>query len=950
MDKMLNSAFSTLKQQRFPLQIHIATIMILVLCLSGLSVATFNYVKTSRIVESNQHVLFETVTEKIQVETQALLNGALSATAALGAFAPSIEEIMRQEHRWLTYFQAVLEKHDALTAMYMGDGAGNFYLVRALNDDEERAQVAAPPEAALMVNTVNQGTGEIRFFSKVREQLATPPRPYPYDPRERTWYRMARSEQGVIVTPPYRFFTGKDIGFTLAQTSVDKHQVVGVDIALSRLSAQLEGQVFSPNTEVLLFGPRQYLLAHSDPQMLLNEAGDGLQRLSESSHPVIRDLAGVTEEGVRHVQQEGVSWRTDLKTLHLGIADVSLAIVTPTDELLSEAKASRDATILISFFIIVLSIPVALWVSGFISRPLNALKRQSEAIMGFDFDRASRVNSNVLEVYQLSHTTHQLQQTIEQFANVSAMVGKEDNFQRLIGLYLEELILISKKPAAAIYLKEDDKMTVVASRGSWLKMPACIDDVEHPLQAALASLTRVAQGPFTVEGESYSYLACPLMNKEGERVGLMVFHDASGVEVNPQQLSFLEALSGVITVAIENRQLVEHQKALMHAFIRLIAKAIDAKSPYTGKHCERVPALTKMLAQSAQRQRGGKFEDFNLNETQWEELFVASWLHDCGKVTTPEYIVDKATKLETIYDRIHEIRMRFEVLKRDAEVAYWQALANGKPVSYLDLKQRWAEYDEQFAFVAKCNVGGEFMSDADIARLEDIGKQTWTRTLNDRLGVGHLALQRYTAPAPELPTQEPLLANKPEHCITHNSEVDQSRYARFNLTPLALMQNSGELYNLSIRRGTLNNEERHKINDHIVQTILMLEELPFPPHLAAVPDIAGGHHEKMDGTGYPRGLRGEQMSLTARMMAIADVFEALTASDRPYKKGKTLTEALRIMYFMVEEEHLDKDLFRLFLEEGIYQQYAEQYMKKSQIDTVDITEFLPSTTQPAATI
>ena len=147
--------------------------------------------------------------------------------------------------------------------------------------------------------------------------------------------------------------------------------------------------------------------------------------------------------------------------------------------------------------------------------------------------------------------------------------------------------------------------------------------------------------------------------------------------LSPQVLAFVENLSGVAAIAIETRRLIAEQKALLEAFIQLIAAAIDAKSPYTGGHCQRVPELTKLLAQAACDAREGPFRDFALDADEWEAVHIASWLHDCGKVTTPEYVVDKATKLETICDRIHEIRMRFEVLKRDAEIAYWKGRAEG---------------------------------------------------------------------------------------------------------------------------------------------------------------------------------------------------------------------------------------------------------------------------------
>lgn len=288
--------------------------------------------------------------------------------------------------------------------------------------------------------------------------------------------------------------------------------------------------------------------------------------------------------------------------------------------------------------------------------------------------------------------------------------------------------------------------------------------------------------------------------------------------------------------------------------------------------------------------------------------------------------------------------MRVEVLKRDAEIRYWQQVANGGNPDTLrtDLNNKLQKLDQDFAFIAECNEGGEFMAPEKIERLAEIADYTWTRTLDDRLGISWEESQRkQRAPETTLPTEENLLADKVEHIIERNEsdKMAEDNAWGFRMDVPEYKYNRGELYNLGIERGTLIAEERFKINDHIVQTIIMLENLPYPKHLTEVPAIAGSHHEKMDGTGYPKRLTGNEMPVTARIMALADIFEALTASDRPYKKAKTLSEAIRIMSFMVKDKHIDPDVFRLFLSSGIYQQYAEQYLNPVQIDEVDISQY-----------
>ncbi|MBL4690450.1 MAG: HD domain-containing protein, partial [Rhodospirillales bacterium] len=384
------------------------------------------------------------------------------------------------------------------------------------------------------------------------------------------------------------------------------------------------------------------------------------------------------------------------------------------------------------------------------------------------------------------------------------------------------------------------------------------------------------------------------------------------------------------------------------SFIELIGSAIDSKSPYTGGHCQRVPELTKMLAKAACGQTDGPFADFALDEEEWYELHIAAWLHDCGKVTTPEYVVDKATKLETIYDRIHEIRTRFEVIKREAEIEYLKAVIDGKGDAQAlrsELDARLAQLDDDFAFIAESNIGGEFMAPERIERVKEIAGITWTRTLDNRIGIAHEEKKRWDrTQAPELPVQENLLTDRDDHIMYREESqaaASDDTYG-FKLDVPELKFNLGEVYNLCIARGTLTAEERFKINDHIVQTIIMLEQLPFPEHLKRVPEYAGGHHEKMDGTGYPKKLNKDDMSTPAKIMAIADIFEALTAADRPYKLPKKLSDSVKIMSFMKKDAHIDADLFNLFLTSGVYMDYAEKFLKPEQLDDVDISQYLES--------
>jgi HD-GYP domain-containing protein (c-di-GMP phosphodiesterase class II) len=396
---------------------------------------------------------------------------------------------------------------------------------------------------------------------------------------------------------------------------------------------------------------------------------------------------------------------------------------------------------------------------------------------------------------------------------------------------------------------------------------------------------------------SKSFLTVPMRNHDNETIGVLQLINAlepsSGaiVAFSPSDQRLAESLASQAAIALTNRMLINQLEQLFESFINLINSAIDEKSPYTGGHCQRVPVLTMLLAEAVNDTRDGPLRDFHMSEKDRYELKIAGLLHDCGKVTTPVHIVDKATKLESIFDRIQQIDTRFEVLKRDAEL---EALR--KKHDFLEqkmrmeaaeedkrLRDRLRQLDDDRKFLHACNIGGERMRDEDVDRVRRIGQYRW------RDFAGHEAQ----------------------------------------------FLSEDEVKNLTIRSGTLTEEERKVINHHIVATIRMLEALPWPKHLTKVPEYAGGHHERMDGKGYPKGLTREQMSVQARCMGIADIFEALTAKDRPYKKGKTLSESLEILGRMKLNNHVDPDLFDIFVRRKVYRRYAEMFLDAEQIDTVD---------------
>ncbi|TXS88899.1 transporter substrate-binding domain-containing protein [Parahaliea maris] len=429
---------------------------------------------------------------------------------------------------------------------------------------------------------------------------------------------------------------------------------------------------------------------------------------------------------------------------------------------------------------------------------------------------------------------------------------------------------------------------------------------------------------------------------ENDKVRLRQFDAVHRLDSRVKEIDELSESMVAMVQAIQAHEAA--QRELMDAFIRLIAQAIDDKSPYTGGHCERVPELALMLAEHASTSNLPAFRSFKLeNRKQWREFRIAAWLHDCGKITTPEHVVDKGSKLETIYNRIHEVRTRFEVLWRDAEIDYLKrclAQPELESAHREKLEKTREKLQDDFNFVAECNVGGEFLSEEAQARLRGIANVTWQRHFDNRIGLSPVEELRMPEKRPPLPATELLLANRPEHIIPRTRSTDYPPELGIDMDIPEHLYNLGELYNLSISRGTLTTEDRFKINEHMISTIKMLESLPFPDELKNVPRYASTHHETMKGTGYPRRLPGSELSIPERLLAVADVFEALTAADRPYKKAKPVSVAVDILHKMVEDNHIDRDSFELFIRDKVYLEYARKFLPPEQIDHVDTSKYL----------
>jgi HD-GYP domain-containing protein (c-di-GMP phosphodiesterase class II) len=924
---------------------------------------------------------------RVQAETVAL--------AALDGDEPGVEALRRR-------FLAALDQDPNVYAYYLGLANGDFLQVIAIRDNPDlRATLSAPAEAAYAVRSIAAPSAgqprqaRWRFLGRDRSVVGERREATDYDPRQRPWYQAALAGGGYTLTAPYLFQSSREPGITAASPLADRAGVMAADVSVQNLNRFLDQISTTPRTvTALVDGQNRLVGLGAGPEAGRHGNLAPLKPLAETGNGVLAFFAAWTlppgAKAVRIADLAGEKYVLAQSSFELspGIAYRAIAYA-PMSEFSGYILKARNEMLLIAGLILLVSLPLTYQLARRSSEALGMLASDARRIQELDFSDTPTVRSAFQEIDTLGQTqqfmrtslrerTEQLTSTqarLEYLVEMGLALSGERDRMALLRKILEGGRTLLNCDAGTMYLVTERDSLQIAMITNDLALPQTEFPLHDPatgkandhyavIHATLHNELMVIDDVATqtrydlsgtkayMQASGYpvkSMLVVPLAPRNGEVIGVLQYMNAldpetgTAIPFRPDLMRFLTALAAEAAVALDNHQLVEAQEALMDALIRLIAGAIDAKSPYTGGHCERVPELGIMLAEAASAVSEGPLAGFRFdNEDEWREFRVGAWLHDCGKVTTPEYVVDKATKLETLYNRIHEIRMRFEVLLRDAQIERLEAVAAGAdPVTAEQaFAARRTQLLDDFAFVAECNLGGEFMAPERIERLKNIAGQVWLRHFDDRLGLGHEELLRYAGAPEPLPVAERLLADKPQHLLARGPNQALDPEYGFQLKVPEHLYNHGELYNLSIGRGTLTDEERFKINEHIIQTIAMLENLPFPKNMRRVPEYAGTHHETLDGTGYPRKLAGEQLSIPSRIMAIADIFEALTASDRPYKKAKTLSEAIKILARFKQKGHIDPDLFDLFLTSGVYRRYAERFLLPEQIDAVEIGQYL----------
>ena len=851
----------------------------------------------------------------------------------------------------------LLQSNPISNAVYVGYATGELFSLRQLLTTHVH-EPDEPDEAAYVLRSLSKGPSgeieEVRLFLDASLRILTG---MPYsrasiDPLTRPWFLAAMQADGaVITTPPYVFHYTGEIGVTLAERAGADDVVVALDITTRDLTTQLENLQVTPGTHMALVDEEGHLVAqaHGTIKESLTTEQFQLRTLRSSNLPMLAYLhsAGLSPNTLVPYEQDGVQWFGFISPLtETAENDLTLLVAIPGNELFAGLWATLWQQMLWASAAVTVCLFISWKFGRDIVQPLQVLTGQLSSLRRFDFSAPIGVATVLREVQEMGRMLRAMSRAIRGFLAISEALNKEQSLEYMLDNVLQELLSIVRGRGGAIYLYNTglNALELATSEGGDFKAQLLLPPVMFSDAELARHLRQELHGTCNVT---------LLRSREKELVGaLCVIRTPSQHEEESQAFAtFMQQISSSAAVAVETRKLMNAQTAMLEGVIRLVADAIDAKSQHTGGHCRRVPRLAQTLLDVVKQTPASPFAPFTMSKAQDAEFQVGAWLHDCGKITTPEYVVEKATKLEMIRNRIHEIRLRFEVLHRDAEIQRLESMLAGVPEAEATAacRELQEELQEEFAFVAQCNIGGEFMRPEYEERLRSIARREWLRFFNDRLGLGHEESERARQDGRpgSLPVKERLLADKPSHLVRWRAGLEPPVQADdprniwgFDMELPEYMYNYGEIYNLSVKRGTLTGEERFKINEHMVQTICLLSSLPLPQDMQHVPDIAGSHHETMDGKGYPRKLTGKEMTVPERVMAIADVFEALTASDRPYKQAKTLHETFSIMRSMVQNNHLDRDLFNLFLESGVFLEYANINLTRAQQDVVDVAAFL----------
>lgn len=895
----------------------------------------------------------------------------------------------------LPYMINTLKQNSQIHALFWEDRAGTLVrMVGIRGIPALREWYGADEKAAYVVRVWNRSgriQAETHFDDTSREiaklasgnQQAVPMRP---------WHNQFQGNGETAFSGPYVFGSEPLAGITCTKRAAQGQILFGADTTLAHITDFLWDQKVSRFGYAFLFDREGSLLAHPyEPSVSVIRHGSEEEMwfmpLAKSTRDEGREIWRAFQQYRDTAFGENLQIQVhdanhivrltpiDHQGLHLLVA-----VTAPASDFTGAFLQIRRHVLTVSIIVMVIAV-----ISGFImatrvSHALSLLAKSAQRVQLFDFSERERIKSVFLEIHTLIQSFTLMRTTIRQrtedllvtqghlkyLVDTGIALSGEPDDQRLIDLTFDSARHLANADGGFLY-RADERGVLQAvrmqrtSRGIGLTqlsgsaLPNATLNLQAEQEDILLAMAKKAVDTGTITsvteyqesetlfeltetfGPFETVLFVPLKTGHEKVVGLLQMvkplkEATSGIDTfDSSRYPFLEVLAAQAAIAMDNQNLIEAQQRLMDSFIKVIAGAIDAKSPHTGRHCSRVPELALLLAGAAHETASGPLASFRLDgEDAWREFEIAAWLHDCGKLTTPDFVVNKATKLETPYNRIHEIRMRFEILRRDREIQHLRALKQDRQEDSRQvaaLEAAYQQLEDSFAFVARCNAGGVLLDQTDKDRLIALAATPWISYFNDRLGLSEEELARCTDPWQPGQAKQ-LLEDRPEHLIPFDQGTNHDAAQQtFNLRRPQVQFNHGEMHNLLVEQGTLTEEERFAIQDHIIQTIHMLEQLPFPEHLARVPEYACCHHEKCDGTGYPRGLTCAEMSIPARILVIADIFEALTSADRPYKSPMSVSEALTIMHAMCRRGEIDPDLFLLLEHTEIIEHFGRKYLQ-----------------------
>jgi len=510
-----------------------------------------------------------------------------------------------------------------------------------------------------------------------------------------------------------------------------------------------------------------------------------------------------------------------------------------------------------------------------------------------------------------------IQKRVKKLNKIGIALSSKGDKNNLLEMIVHEAKSLTHADGGTLYIKDGNTLAfkVVQTDSLGIKMGGSTEEITwNPLELFLEDGTpnkkmvaatcaledRIVNIPDVYKAEGFSFdgtkafdtstgyrsksmLVVPLRDYEHNVIGVLQLINKKNVlreeveSFNKDDEYTTLSLASQAAVAINNVTLVNDLEKLLEAFLKSIIYAIEKKSSHTAGHIRRMVKLSVMIAEAIKNDKS-YFGEKTFSKDEIKQINIAALMHDIGKLAIPEQIIDKATKLESIFDRIELVLMRIELVKKDAKIALLQKEIDESTYQALE-----KELNGYAKIISKSNVGAEFTPNEHIEIFEELSKKTYA----------------------------------------------------FNENTYTLLSED-EAYNLSVQRGTLTEEERNIINEHAKISVEILNKLPFPKKYKEIPQISGNHHEKINGKGYPQGLKGDEISFEARILAITDIYEALTASDRPYKKANPLSLAMKILYFMAKDGDLDKDIVKFFYKSGLYLEYAKLYLPKSSIDEVDV--------------